>query len=136
MKRTYILGGVTLLLLIGTAVFALQQKTVEEPVIATNEVAPKAVAATGSACGSGCGQSSGCGGAAGGCSGEELDPAASAQKIEGIKTYLYSYYEKKGIPGVSIEVDDQGCHQEATVTAGGKVIERLSIQGTRITPIT
>jgi hypothetical protein len=142
MKKYIIMASVAALILIAVSVFALQgtgdQETIAKAGTA-QEVAPRA-AGTSSGCGNaagGCGSSSaGCGGAAGGCGVTETDPAASKERLDGIKLYLTKYYsEKLGMADVSIEIESFGCHEEATVTQSGKVVDRLSISGNNITKI-
>jgi hypothetical protein len=145
MKKYIIMGSIAAFVLVSVSVFALQSKSGQDTVVQASvaqEVAPQPAPAAGtsSGCGNaagGCGSSSaGCGGAAGGCGVSDVDPAASKERLDGIKLYLAKYYsEKLGLLGVTVEVESFGCHEEATVTADGKVIDRLSISGNSITKI-
>lgn len=83
----------------------------------------------------GCG-SSGCGSSAAGSSCCGSGAAPSQAQIERIQTYLYDFYAKElGDSSINVDVQNLGCHQEATVTQAGKVIKRLSINGREITEI-
>jgi hypothetical protein len=137
MKKFIIIGSVAVLVLIAVSVFALQGK--ETPVATAQEVAPLAATTSSSGCGggSGCGSSSaGCGGAAGGCGGEALNPAEAKIRTDQVTAYLTDYYTKKmGYENVQVKLEDFGCHQEATVSSDGKVLDRLSVSGSSITKI-
>lgn len=135
MKKYIIIGSVAVLILVAVSVFALQGKNTQA--VATNEVAPQ-VAAASSGCGSGCGslESAGCGSASGGCGSEAVDPAGATQRIDQITAYLVDYYAKKrGLSDVTVEIESFGCHEEAIVKQAGQMVEKLSINGTRITKI-
>lgn len=143
MRRWYITGGIMVALAAAVALFAVGQpdgSSVAVAAVAT-EVAPQTAPQEGySGCGngSGCGQTagvSGCDASSGGCGGP-VDPAQSARRIDSIKGYLTDYYTNgRGLSEVSVKVEDFGCHQEATVLAGGRVVEKLSISGNSITRI-
>ncbi|MDT8396601.1 MAG: hypothetical protein RRA32_09205 [bacterium] len=137
MKRYVIMGSVAALVLVSVSVFALQSKSGQDTVAragVAREVAPKA-AGPSSGCGtdgSGCGSSAGCGG----CGGLDANPREGKARLEKIEGYLVKYYtEKLGISDITIEIESFGCHEEATVKAEGKVIEKLTINGNSITKI-
>lgn len=107
--------------------------------VAVNEVAPQPAPEDGSysGCGgsAGCG-SGGCGGTLSGCGGEPVDPAQNQQRIEDIKSYLYSYFSKElNDTQISVNVEDFGCHQEAYLLKDGQVIKRFSVSGNSISEI-
>jgi hypothetical protein len=139
MKKYIIIGSITFFVLVSVSVFALQSR--DGRTAAAEEVAPLAAAASTSGCGaggSGCGggASAGCGGASGGCGGEAVNPTEARARIDQITAYLQGYYTNKmGYKDVQIKVDDFGCHQEATVSSAGQVVDRLSVSGNRITKI-
>lgn len=94
-------------------------------------------------CGSasgGCGStSSGCGSSAGRgscCSQGASDAATTALRTKQIRSYLVDYYTKALGEGISVQVRDLGCHQEADILRADKVIKRLSIRGRAVTEIT
>jgi hypothetical protein len=137
MRKYIIIGSVAVFVLAAVTVFALHGRSTQTA--AANEVAPLAASASVSGCGasgSGCGSSAGCGSASGGCGGEALSPTEARIRTEQVTAYLTDYYvTKMGYEGVQITIEDFGCHQEATVTKAGQVVDRLSINGTRITKI-
>ena len=138
MRKYIIIGSVVAFVLVAVSVFALQARNDE--VAVAREVAPLAASTSASGCGadgSGCGSvSAGCGGAAGGCGGEAIDPVEAKQRQDQIVAYLQTYYTTKmGYASVQVKIDDFGCHQEATVSSAGKVLDRLSVSGNRITRI-
>lgn len=139
MKKYIVIGSVAVLVLVAVSVFALQGK-INQPVVA-EEVAPLAAATSSSGCGagdSGCGvsASAGCGGGASGGCGVSGSPEETKIRLDQITAYLTDFYTKKlGDTGITVSVEDFGCHQEATVTQAGQVVERLSISGSNITRI-
>jgi len=139
MKKYIIIGSVAAFVLVAVSVFALQGKSGQAAV--AEEVAPLAASTSSSGCGAsgsgGCGSSAsaGCGGASGGCGGEALNPDEAKARTGQITAYLQDYYTGKGYEKVQVKIDDFGCHQEATVSSGGKVVDRLSVSGNSITKI-
>jgi len=139
LKKYIVIGSVAVLVLVAVSVLAPQGKSGKAAV--AEEVAPLAASTSSSGCGaggSGCGvgASVGCGGAAGGCGGEALNPAEAKVRTDQITAYLQNYYtEKLGYENVQVKIDDFGCHQEATVSSSGQVVDRLSVSGNRITKI-
>jgi hypothetical protein len=83
---------------------------------------------------SGCGSSGGggCGSSGGGGCGS----SAAGPNAEQIQAYLQDYYLKSLGVGITVIVNDLGCHQEAEIKQNNQVIKRLSISGGRITDIT
>ena len=139
MKKFIIIGSVAVFVLVAVSVFALQGKSGQAAV--AEEVAPLAASTSSSGCGAsgsgGCGSSAsaGCGGASGGCGGEALNPDEAKARTGQITAYLQDYYTGKGYKKVQVKIDDFGCHQEATVSSSGKVVDRLSVSGNSITKI-
>lgn len=137
MKKYVIIGSVAAFALISVSVFALQGKAVSSQV--PQEVQARTAAGSYSGCGASgadCGSTSGCGGASGGCGGEAVNPTQAKARNDQITAYLQDYYQKKlGYDSVQVEIEDFGCHQEATVSQDGRVVDRLSISGGRITKI-
>jgi hypothetical protein len=85
---------------------------------------------------SGCG-SSGCGSASAGSGCCRSGGASTQAQTERLRAYIHDYYANElNDSSITVDVQDLGCHQEATVTRAGKVIKRLSINGGRITDIT
>ncbi len=81
-------------------------------------------------CASGAGRSGGCGGS-GGC-GTSQGPV----DVEALKLQVSEAYSKySGQSGFDVEIQDFGCHQEATITRQGKRLERISISGNRMSLI-
>ena len=79
--------------------------------------------------------SSGCGSASGrNCCGP-ASTQSTAERIEGIRSYLTAYYLKEVGGEIEVEVRDLGCHQEAEVRQAGRVIKKLSISGNSISEI-
>ena len=147
MRKWSILFVLVFLVLAAATVFAVQNYVLSpgsSPLAssAVDEIEPQpySQSASGSECGgtSGCGVAgaSGCGSSSSGGCGAPSDPAVSKRRVEGIQNYLYAYFsEKLGDPGITIKVDDYGCHQEASVLKDGKIIKRLSISGNSISEI-
>lgn len=138
MRKYIIIGSVVAFVLVAVSVFALQARNDQTAV--AQEVAPLAATTSSSGCGadgSGCGSASaGCGGAAGGCGGEAVNPTEAKVRNDQITAYLVGYYTNKmGYGSVQVKIDDFGCHQEATVSSAGQVVDRLSVSGNRITKI-
>jgi len=138
MRKYIIIGSVAVFVLAAVSVFALQGR--DTRTATAQEVAPLAASTSSSGCGAsgGCGSgaSAGCGGASGGCGGEALNPAEAKTRTDQITAYLTDYYtSKRGFESVQVRIDDFGCHQEATVSSAGQVVEKLSISGSRITKI-
>jgi len=140
MRKYIIIGSVVAFVLVAVSVFALQGKNTQSAT--AQEVAPLAASTSSSGCGgaggSGCGSSAsaGCGGASGGCGGEALNPDEAKARTDQITAYLADYYtKKKGYENVQVKIDDFGCHQEATVSSDGKVVDRLSVSGNSITKL-
>jgi hypothetical protein len=141
MKKWSLFAGVVVFVAIAGSAFALRLNTNDkslpvnpqtETVAVNSQEARTSQAAAYPGCGSsGCGSSA----AGSGCCGSGAAP--SQTQIDRIQTYLYDFYAKEiGDPSIEVEVQNLGCHQEATVTRAGKVIKRLSINGGRITDIT
>jgi hypothetical protein len=134
MRKWTVLITCIFFILAAATVMALQKRGAVVQT-ATNEVAPLVYDSTQPAdCGngSGCANIDGSSGCGGGC-GTSADPAVAKERLESLKGYLYSYYSKKlGEGELNIEVEDFGCHQEATVAKNGTVVERLSISGNSI----
>lgn len=137
MRKYIIIGSIAIFILAAVSVFALQGKDTQTA--AANEVAPLTASASVSGCGlnrSGCGSSAGCGDTSGGCGTAGLNPTEAKARTEQIVAYLTDYYTTEmGYKTVKITIEDFGCHQEATVTQDGQLVDRLSISGTRITKI-
>jgi hypothetical protein len=137
MKRYVIIGSVAVFVLVAVSVFALQGKSTQTAT--AQEVAPLAASTSSSGCGasgSGCGSSAGCGGASGGCGGEALNPTEAKARTDQITVYLTDYYTNKmGYESIQVKIEDFGCHQEATVTQNGELVDKLSISGNRITKL-
>jgi len=140
MKKYVIPASAIAVILVAVSVFAFQIRKGGQTGVA-REVAPLAASASSSGCGvdgSGCGYdaSAGCPGASGGCGTEALSPEDARVRTDRISAYLRDYYTGKlGYDDIQVKVDDFGCHQEATVTSGGKLVEKLSISGSRITKL-
>jgi hypothetical protein len=140
MKKYIIIGSVAVFVLVAVSVFALQGKSGQAAV--AEEVAPLAASTSSSGCGAsgsgGCGSSAsaGCGGASGGCGGETLNPTEAKARTDQITAYLVDYYtNKRGLSDVAVKVESFGCHEEATVTQAGQVVEKLNISGSSITKL-
>ena len=139
MKKYIIIGSVAALVLVAVSVFALQGKNTQTAT--AQEVAPLAASTSSSGCGasgSGCGSidSAGCGSASGGCGAQAANPAEAGDRLDQITAYLVDYYtNKRGLSDVEVAVESFGCHEEATVTQAGQLVEKLSINGTRISKI-
>jgi hypothetical protein len=137
MRKYIIIGSVSIFILAAFSVFALQGRNPQTA--AANEVAPLTASASVSGCGlngSGCASSAGCGDTSGGCGTAGLNPAEAKARTEQIVTYLTDYYTAEmGYKSVQVTIEDFGCHQEATVTQDGQLVDRLSISGNRITKI-
>ena len=141
MKKWSLFVGTVVFIAVAGSAFALRLNSDDKslPVIPRTETAAvgdQGAPASQTAAYPGCG-SSGCGSSAAGsgCCGSGAAP--SQAQMERIQAYLYDFYAKEmGDPSIKVEVQNLGCHQEATVTQAGKVIKRLSINGGRITDIT
>ena len=135
MKKYIIIGSVAVLVLVAVSVFALQGKN------AGNSPSVEAVSPAASAssdCATRCGaiDSADCGSATGGCGAEAASTSKDGQRIDQITAYLVDYYtNKRGLSNVTIEVESFGCHEEATVKQAGRIVEKLSINGNRITKL-
>ncbi len=79
---------------------------------------------------SGTGSSGGCG-AGGGCGTSQGPVDVDALKLQ--VTGAYGKYS--GQSGFHVEIQDLGCHQEATITRDGKTLDRISISGNRMSII-
>ena len=140
MKKWSLFAGVAVFVAIAGSAFALRINTNDEslpvsPQTETLAVNGQEARSTQTTSYPGCG-SSGCGSSAAGssCCGSGATPTQG--QIERIRIFLYDYYAKDlADPSIEVEVQNLGCHQEATVTQKGKVIKRLSINGGRITEI-
>ncbi|UCG38300.1 MAG: hypothetical protein JSV00_08915 [bacterium] len=143
MRKWVVIGIAAGALLMAVTVFALQVKN-STPVPAA--ASPQAQDASYSGCGAGAGcgaqsadgaASGGCGASAsGGCGSAASSPEAARERLEKIQAYLTDYYTKKlGGSDIKVQVQDYGCHQEATVLKGAQVVDRLSISGNSITRI-
>jgi len=140
MKKLPLIIGAAAIITIAGSAFAIRFTTGAENLTADprtdsaavrSEGAPGAQAASKAGCGSsGCGTSA----AGSGCCGSGASPTQA--QIERIRTYLYEFYAKELTdPSIEVDVQDLGCHQEATITRAGSVVKRLSINGRRITEI-
>lgn len=140
MRKYVIIGSVVVLVLGAVTVFALQGKS-GQPSAVAREVAPLPASNGSSGCGAGgtdCASvaSGGCNTSSGGCGGEALNPDEAKRRNDQITAYLQDYYRTKlGYDAVQVTIDDYGCHQEATVTQAGQIIDKLSISGNRITKL-
>lgn len=140
MKKWFVLGGVLLVIVVAASAFAVQQFVRIDQVSAVEEIQAQPRNASSSGCGSsgapcGSGEFSSCA-SGGGCGGQALSPEQSSVRNDQIKSYIYSYYSQKlGDQDIVVQVQDYGCHQEATVAKGDKVIKRLSISGNNISEI-
>jgi hypothetical protein len=141
MRKWFVLGGIALVIVVAASAFAVQQFAKVDQVTQVEEVQPLPKTASYSGCGSGdCsagdGNFSSCGGTSGGCGGPALSPEETKVRNEQIENYIFSYYsEKLGDQDITVQVQDYGCHQEATVAKGDQVIKRLSISGNNISEI-
>jgi len=141
MKKWSLFIGTVILIAVAGSAFALRLNAddknlpvnpQDETVAVNNQGAPSSQTVASPGCGS-----SGCGSSAAGSSGCGSGAAPTQGQIERIQTYLYDFYAKEtGDPSIKVDVQNLGCHQEATVTQAGKVIKRFSISGGRITDIT
>lgn len=148
MKRIMVLVAVFAVIAAGSTAFALYQGKGSDPggrVLISSSLSPVSevraadtepggTASSGRRCGSssrGCGS----GGSGGGCCGSSGTAAGSSQ-IERIRAYLSDYYGKILGPEITVEVRDLGCHQEAEIRRGDRVLKRLSVSGGRVTDIT
>jgi hypothetical protein len=141
MRKWFVLGGIALVIVVAASAFAVQQFVRVDQVAQVEEVQPLPKTASYSGCGSGgCtagdGNFSSCIGASGGCGGPALSPEQTKVRNEQIENYIFSYYsEKLGDKDIIVQVQDYGCHQEATVAKGDQVIKRLSISGNNISEL-
>ncbi len=143
MKRWSVIIGIVIIVAAAATVFAVQQYSPSN-----NNVAIQAQASDGeySSCGSpecsntgevagtgGCGSVAG---GSGGCGGPAPDSVEARQRAERMRDFIYGYYAKKfNDPNLVVQVSDYGCHMEANVLQGGKVVKRLSISGNSVTEI-
>ena len=70
------------------------------------------------------------------CSGPAAGTAPANGRAAQIQAYLTDFYTGILGEGVSVEVQDLGCHHEASILQNGKVVKRLSINGNAVTDIT
>jgi hypothetical protein len=140
MKKWFVLGGIVLVIVVAASAFAVQQFVRTDQVAAVEEIQAQPRNASSSGCGSsgapcGSGEFSSCANG-GGCGGPALSPEATKVRNEQIENYVFSYYsEKLGDQEITVKVQDYGCHQEATVAKGDKIIKRLSVSGNNISEI-
>ncbi len=143
MKRWSIIIGIVIVVAVTATVFAVQQFSPS-----ANNVAVQALASDGeySSCGStecsNTGEAAGTGGcgsvagASGGCGGPDPNSVEARQRAESVRSFIYSYYAKKfNDTNLVVQVKDYGCHMEANVLRGGKIVKRLSISGNSVTEI-
>jgi hypothetical protein len=141
MKKWSVFIGMAAVITVAGTAFAVRLSSVydvssgisaERAAAVETEKTPVAQAALSSGCGS-----SECGAAAAGSGCCKSGAAPAQAQIERIRAYIHDYYAAElDDPSIKVDVQDLGCHQEATVTRAGKVIKRLSINGGRITDIT
>jgi hypothetical protein len=140
MKKWFALISITFLILAAATVLAVQNFN---EVTVYNEVAPKSAAVStdgysgcGGASGCGAGGSTACGSAGSSGCGAPVDPEVAKQRVKSIQGYLFAYFsETLNDQSITVEVEDFGCHQEASILQDGKVIKRLSISGNSISEI-
>ncbi len=146
MKRIMVLVAVFAVIAAGSTAFAIYQgkDSVDRGLISPSlspvsevraaDPEPAGTASSGRRCGS---SSRGCssGGSGGNCCGGSGTAAGSPQ-VDQIKAYLSDYYRKILGPETTVEVKDLGCHQEAEIRQGNRVLKRLSISGGTVTDIT
>ncbi len=141
MRKWFISGGIVLVIIVAVSAFAVQQFARIDQAAVVEEVQPLPKTASYSGCGSGdCGEGgesfSSCASASGGCGGPALSPEETKVRNEQITDYIYNYYSKKlGDQDITVQVQDYGCHQEATVAKGDQIIKRLSINGNNISEL-
>lgn len=85
-------------------------------------------------CGSGCGLE---GGAASSCcpGGAPAGPA-DPRRIRSVQSAIYERYARQlGDRAVQVAIEDFGCHLEATVSLGGRIVKRLAISGDTVSEI-
>jgi hypothetical protein len=70
------------------------------------------------------------------CSGPASASSPATGRTEQIEAYLTDFYTRILGEDVSVMVEDFGCHHEASILQGGKVVKRLSIRGNSVTDIT
>lgn len=70
------------------------------------------------------------------CSGPAAGTAPANGRAAQIEAYLTDFYTGILGAGVTVEVQDLGCHHEASILQNGKVVKRLSISGNAVTDIT
>ena len=136
MKRWLVIGSVAALVLVAGSVFALQGRNAQTPV--AQEVSARTADGSYSGCGgsAGCGSSAGCGGATGGCGASATSAEENQERLGLITAYPTDYYgQKLGTSDVQVQIEDFACHQEATVSSGGQVVDKLSVSGNKITKI-
>ena len=141
MRKWFVLGGIVLVIVVAASAFAVQQFVRTDVVAAVEEIQPQPGDTSSSGCGSsgspcGSGGSSSCAGGSGGCGGQALSPEEASVRTDQIKSYIYNFYSQKlGDQDIIVQVQDYGCHQEATVAKGDQIIKRLSISGNNISEI-
>lgn len=141
MRKWFVLGGILLVIVVAASAFAVQQFVRTDAVAAVEEIQAQPQNASSSGCGSsgspcGSGGSSSCAGGSGGCGGQAISPEVNSVRNDQIKSYIYNYYSQKlGDQEITVKVQDYGCHQEATVAKGDKIIKRLSVSGNNISEL-
>lgn len=140
MRKWFVLGGILLVIVVAASAFAVQQFVRTDQVAAVEEIqaqpgtASSGCGSSGAPCGSG--EFSSCANGSGGCGSQPVSPEQASVRNDQIKSFIYNYYSKKlGDQKITVTVQDYGCHQEATVAKGDRVIQRLSISGNNISEI-
>lgn len=134
MKKWFVLIILAGVIVLATTVLAVRETITEVP---AKEAAgaPAGDAASYRGCG---GRSSGCGSSGGisCCGGSQAGGKEAAARMESLRVSIYNIYAGKlNDPDITVTVKDFGCHQEAYVMKGDKVLKKLSISGGRVDEI-
>jgi len=130
MKKWFIIGSLTAGVVLAVSVYAYQGG-----ISIRNDSARSWAKERGTGC-PGCVSPSGCGLIPGGCGTAASSPEQVQARLEMIRTYFVDYYTgKKGLAGITVEVESFGCHEEATIKQNGETIARFSISGKNISPL-
>jgi len=129
MKKWMAFVGIALVLAAAgaSAAYLQARETAPAPSTALSPVTPgetAAAAAGGSSAGCAC------------CSGPATGTAPANGRAAQIEAYLTDFYTGILGAGVTVEVQDLGCHHEASILQNGKIVKRLSINGNAVTDIT
>jgi hypothetical protein len=129
MKKWMAFAGIALVLAAAgaSAAFLQTRDSAPAPLTALAPITPAeaAVSAAG-------GSSAGCSC----CSGPAAGTAPSNGRAAQIEAYLTDFYTGILGAGVTVEVQDLGCHHEASILQNGRIVKRLSINGNAVTDIT